>query len=287
VTRVRLLVVSIALMLTACHKHEVTHMQLKPPLEDFKERIGFADAPRPAADAVVVLDWNKLADHLGLSGWDPLRDVVSVGTGAASRIFELGRGDGRLRVEVYAMESPEAARQCLLELASMTMMRRIPYEKGPALGDLSCQSAAMPDRGGITWTRANVCVRVGLSNAAPDPLKDWCARLDAAMAAAVANHSAAALHAPRIRDLGATPREPSVQDTLTVTWKIEGGKGVESAAEVVSPADESVELLDQKVGMLLAKPRAPGKVVIRVMATEPQWLVPVSDSLEIQLAPGR
>jgi hypothetical protein len=274
-------------MMMACRKQEVTSMQLKSPLEDFKERIGFDEAPRPAADAVVVLDWNKPAEHLGLSGWNPLRESVTVRSGEAMRMFEFGQGDGRLRVEAYAGESPERARQRLLELASMTMMRRIPFEKGPAVGDLSCQSAEMSDRGAIIWTRANTCVRVSIMNAAPSRLREWCARLDAAMAATVTRRAAAASAAPRIRDSGVSPKGPTVSDTVTVTWRIEGGKGIKSGAEVESPADESVEVLDQTDGQLLLRARMPGRIVIRITAADPQWLVPASDSLEIQIGPGR
>lgn len=261
----------------------------KPLIEALKEDIGYDAAPAVAADRVVLLDWNRLAQLMAAPVAAVTEDHSRATAGLAGRGFELrlkgAAGAARVELHVQALSNAQAARAELVALATRTTMQVSPYHRGPGLGDLSCQTTPMDGEYAIIWTRANVCVQARAQGASADELRAWCAALDAAMAAAVVDRATAEKHAPALGGITADPPAGKVGQALTVTAATTGGPRHLCAVETDLAGTTLVETTGGGRGRAEYRVLRPGTLTVQVTAAEPQWLVPVTKTVQIELSP--
>lgn len=135
---------------------------LKDPAETetFKSEIGWAQVDSIEQDVGILFNWGSLPlalraeqDHWQVEEGGPLLTRPGVN----SRYWVLLAPPKTLVIRVSVSSTGNlAAREMLLHIASLNMMVRIPFKRGPAgLGDMSAQNANK-----IIWTFKNVCASV-------------------------------------------------------------------------------------------------------------------------------
>jgi hypothetical protein len=142
----------------------VTAMPDAQAIARFKSQIGFpAHLPGDAPGRGVVLAWPdpQTLRYFRGGGWATITDAVAVlGPGLVRRNWVLRRGDAavNLRVVVSSVGNA-AARDHLVEMASITMMGEIPFVPTPRrLGDLSVETPEVDPLHRLLWVDRNVCV---------------------------------------------------------------------------------------------------------------------------------
>jgi hypothetical protein len=261
-----------------------------PDLEKFKQRIGYPGATDATPDRVLAVEWPGLlpAAQAELSGLVlELEEAATVMTAAVpERSWMLRGAPGKVVISVKVAPTSAEARDLLLAEASGTMMRQIPYERGPdGLGDLSAQSTA-GNAQAVMWAYRNIFVRL-------DNDASGFEVIDAAHAIQrfLGRHQtvSAAQAAPRIEALRVSAERIRVGDRLEATVVL-GDSGpsreaLTSIGEVAMPR----RLEQVSVTPLRAEWRAatPGRTEIGVRAMHPGTLLSTTRraTVEITLPP--
>lgn len=260
----------------------MTPIGTPPKPDDFPARIGYPAPTKGPADAVVLIDWDRLADLV--SGAGPAsRDRTLVQADGAIRFVTLPVGGTSLDVDVYALDSAEHAQRRLVSLASMTMMRTNPYVSGPPIGDLSCQLPPSGERDRLLWTRANLCISIRADQCDPALLGQVAARLDDRMKKGLVDPAGAANSSPTIIDMAASPAVGKVGRPVTVTWRTRPTTAVESAGTIVDAEGLGVTITDASPSSLTFTSDRPGDVAVEIGAVFPQWLVPQRTRLVVAI----
>jgi hypothetical protein len=145
----------------------------------FKQKIDFDAALRAEpAGQMVLLKWPDMLQAPGIAGggWVVFTDTVLGAPGGSQRKWVLRKGDETLGIVGFISSSGvDAARQFLISQVSGTMMRDIPYERGPqGLGALSI-IAPHPTQGGLAWVFRNACVSIDTNDTQVEmlPIAKW------------------------------------------------------------------------------------------------------------------
>lgn len=281
--------VLLALTLPACnapHPEAMTPPTAARIPDDFPARIGYPAATQSAAGTVVVLDWDHLADLVPAA--KPAiadRTLVQADSGLGIRFLKLPVADRCLDIDVYAAASAEAAQRQLVALASMTMMRVNPHEKGPPLGDLCCRLPPADGRSRLLWTHTNLLLSVRGEQWDPEAMLGVAATIDQRLAASLVVEEVAARSAPTLLDLVAVPPAAKVGAPVQVSWRIAGEVPAVSGAAVREAEARGVTITDAGPCSLQFVCDQPGELVVEIAAVFPRWLVLRRAALRVAITP--
>lgn len=254
--------------------------------DDFPARIGYPAATKGAADSVVVLDWDRVAELVPAAGPATAdRTVVQADSGLGIRFLKVPLAEHRLDIDIYAATSAAEAQRQLVAVASMTMMRVNPYEKGPPLGDLCCRLPAALGRSRLLWANANLFVSVRGDGCLPESMLGVAEALDRRLSASLVEAAVAEGSAPQLLDLVAAPSANKVGAPVSVTWRIRGELPAVSGAVVRDAEARGVTITDAGPTSLQFVCERPGELVVDVAAVFPRWLVLRRDSLRVVISP--
>jgi hypothetical protein len=244
-------------------------------VQDFRDRIGLSVLPESDATTAVRADWRELPRVVQEESKDlrfDASEMIPLEGGVAQSIWDWQRGEERLSVEVYVSGAGSGvAREKLVDLASRTTTREIPYDPGPpGLGDLAIQHTDPPFEE-VLWVFHNVCVRVDNQGTGRTVLPMvW--RIQAFMEGSVVHRIAK--HLPHIDGIQVSSTRVQVGETITIEAHVAPGQ---HGQHLITQIDETGERLLEPTGAegLSAIFRAvgPGRAFIEINVIDPVTLL--------------